>query len=461
MEERWLGIDFSGSASQWGPRVTNSNVWVADVRRLRGAFTLHDVRRVQHLEGQRTPFHNLADLLKRGGYRAAGIDAPLSIPSAYVPNGRHATLIRTVSAVPKGVRPFPTGTDFLEAVAPGLLPKGRKIFRKCEDAWIERGVPARSSLWNDARPGTSFTAAALALLAAAERPVWPFSNATGGTIVEAFPAAQLAAWNLSHSGYSKSHQEVTRRQIVALLATKIELGPHSEKLFESPDALDAVLSAFAAIAVTENRLAVQPDASSKVEGWIAVHDDGKMKATPSTWDAVFERFARFSSQPCLKASGPQFDRGEADIWLKPLLKQSARLAALLPPFPSDLSQEHIDRVLTSLGHTGTRTAGKRPSAALWKHLFRAIVLFRADYRCYFCGRSAEAGVQLSSGQRVALRLELDHINPRAGGGDDFLLSNIRATCRTCNVARGRMADEDFKAELKSLAAAVLARSLQP
>jgi len=39
----------------------------------------------------------------------------------------------------------------------------------------------------------------------------------------------------------------------------------------SADALDAVLCALAAIAVTENRLAYPPAPQSEREGWIAVH----------------------------------------------------------------------------------------------------------------------------------------------------------------------------------------------
>ena len=42
-------------------------------------------------------------------------------------------------------------------------------------------------------------------------------------------------------------------------------------MLQSADALDAVLCAFAAVAVTEDRLAVQPPPDAGAEGWIAVH----------------------------------------------------------------------------------------------------------------------------------------------------------------------------------------------
>lgn len=453
--DRWLGIDFSGNAKQWGPGVSRSNVWVAEIHRRDDRFHLADVRRAQTLAGSGKPFERLAARLSVGDFRAAGIDAPFSVPTPCVPSRSHGALLRLVNALPTDERPFPTGAALLEALAPypGVM---KKPLRACESVWQARKVTVRSTMWNGKRGGAPFTAAALKLLAIARRPIWPHADSDqNGLLVEAFPAAQLTEWGVPSAGYSKAEGAEARRHIVRHLMTLLNLSEHRQTLEEHEDALDAVIAAFAAIAVTENRLAVPPGEEARAEGWIAVHHNSKSAAAPSTWNVVFDRFARFSAQPCLKASGPHFDRGEVDVWLQPLLRQSVRFAALLPKTPADLSQKHIDQILKSLGHVGTRTAGKRPLADLWKYLFRAIVLFRADYRCHFCGRSAEAGVQLSAGQRVALRLELDHISPRAGGGHDFLLSNIRATCRTCNVARGRMADEDFRAELKSLAAAVV------
>ena len=52
---------------------------------------------------------------------------------------------------------------------------------------------------------------------------------------------------------------------------RITLGPHEGVVRADADALDAVLCAFAAIAVTEDRLGVALPADDQDEGWIAVH----------------------------------------------------------------------------------------------------------------------------------------------------------------------------------------------
>lgn len=51
---------------------------------------------------------------------------------------------------------------------------------------------------------------------------------------------------------------------------------------------------------------------------------------------------------------------------------------------------------------------------------RAVVLHRDGYRCYLCGDEAS---------------EVDHLWPKARGGSDRL-SNLKASCRRCNAAKG-------------------------
>jgi len=85
-------------------------------------------------------------------------------------------------------------------------------------------------------------------------------------LVEAFPAAQLRHWGLPYEGYSGSTQEV-RRDVVNAFARRL-----SYQMLESPDALDAVLAAFAAVAVCRNRIAVPPPDNTEEEGWIAIHE---------------------------------------------------------------------------------------------------------------------------------------------------------------------------------------------
>jgi 5-methylcytosine-specific restriction endonuclease McrA len=147
------------------------------------------------------------------------------------------------------------------------------------------------------------------------------------------------------------------------------------------------------------------------------------------------------------------NRPDKDIVLKRLRRQFEKAKAHLPEQPCDLQLKHIEQVLRVRG-LNSRGARKRPDQrSFWNGLWRAIIFDCDDYRCYFCGRSAEEGVHLE-GTPLVLRLELDHVDPRSRGGHDYVVSNVRTTCRTCNVARGRLSEHHFRAELLSLARAV-------
>lgn len=271
-KERWLGIDFSGNAEKWGPGVSKSNVWIAELVRYADSYRLVDVRTVQQLPGAGHPFARLASILGAGDFRAAGIDAPFSVPEPCVPDDGHTELVRIVDALHTDRRPFPQGQQLLDALKP--YPGGsKKPLRQCERIWK---AGARSTMWNGRRGGAPFTVAALKLLATAGRPAWPFAADTmpGGLIVEAFPAAQLKVWNVAARGYATPEGMAARRHVVRELGRKLDLGQWRTTIEAWPDALDAVISAFAAIAVTEGRLAVSPEPIAQVEGWIAVHDNG-------------------------------------------------------------------------------------------------------------------------------------------------------------------------------------------
>ena len=170
-----------------------------------------------------------------------------------------------------------------------------------------------------------------------------------------------------------------------------------------------------------------------------------------TWNDLFERFAEFQARPCLKASGPDRKRPSKSSVVKRLKRQYEADRENLPIYPCDFKQDHLNRLLQRRGIT-TRSGNKRPDhTSLWHGLYRAIIFERDDYCCYFCGRSGEKGIDINGEGCLALRLELDHIVPRATGGHDYKLSNIRTMCRTCNVARSRMSEKHFRAELTSLA----------
>jgi len=96
-----------------------------------------------------------------------------------------------------------------------------------------------------------------------------------GLLVEAFPAAQLSHWGMKHDRYDSESQErcANRKELVASLSKLVEVSDDAlkRKMEQTADALDAVLCAFAAIAVSKGRLAQSPEPSD--EGQIAVHEE--------------------------------------------------------------------------------------------------------------------------------------------------------------------------------------------
>jgi hypothetical protein len=267
----WLGIDFSGDHRMWTPGRSMSNVWVATLEARRGVLALADVRRVRELPGVGAPFERLTELLRKGAYSAAGIDAPFSVPEARCPAGGHAALLAQVSSWECEGRPFATARTLLRHLLPEVNLPGVKEYRATEEGW---GVNVRSTTWAGARGGAAMTVACLTLLARARRPIWPFADASKpGLLVEAFPAAQLKTWRLPFFGYNGGEQaaRAERQRMLQGLHDRIEINGNDSVLLDSADALDAVLCAFAAIAVKRRTSARELAASACSEGWIAVH----------------------------------------------------------------------------------------------------------------------------------------------------------------------------------------------
>ena len=283
-KHRWLGIDFSGDLTQWRPARKRGNVWIADVREMGGRRTLCALFRVQALADatDRSAFARLVELLARGDYEAAAIDAPFSIPQESAARGSHADLLKKVGAiVSDGNRPFPSGVSFVEAVTrqkPPLVPP--QPYRVTEQFWLGKGVNVRSTLWAGPpevcrRPGAPMAAACITLLHLSRRPIWPWVEPPAkGLLVEAFPAAQLRHWDMLYKQYSgrKPSALAPRQRILTGIRPRLEIpDPFVAQMADSADALDAVLCAFAAVAVTENKVAYQPEPVAAQEGWIAVH----------------------------------------------------------------------------------------------------------------------------------------------------------------------------------------------
>jgi hypothetical protein len=241
-------------------------VWIATLE----AFRLADLRPIQKLEGEGPPFERLVALLREGRYRAAAIDAPFSLPQEHLPRGGHAELLRDVGALKIAEdRPFPRGAAIVSYASQFAPIRSAKPWRETEQSC---GALARSTLWNGARPGAPFTAACLTLLARAQRPIWPWKDAPG-MLVEAFPAAQLRAWDLPSTGYGLPKEKPARAKIVTALELRglmIEPG-HRRQMTGSPDALDAVIAAFAGRAAANRQLRHEKPASWRLEGAIAVH----------------------------------------------------------------------------------------------------------------------------------------------------------------------------------------------
>ncbi len=277
---KYAGIDFSGDQAQWHPNAQASNVWIAVLEEQGAARTLTSLQRVQHLPGQGRPFARLAAWLAQDDISAAAIDAPFSVPwwlfGRALPN--HPALLTAVNGLAlNAAQDFPTGNAFRDCVTAGIPFQFTKPLRVTECYWRGRGVNIRSTVWVGARPGAPFASACIKLLANAGRPVWPWAGPESIPLVEAFPAAQLRHWGLPCAQYNGLAGQANRAAIVAdLLANRgLQMTDGFQATIQADaDALDAVLSCFAARAVVRNHLgvALPPFDAWRLEGWIAVHD---------------------------------------------------------------------------------------------------------------------------------------------------------------------------------------------
>ncbi len=272
----FLGIDFSGNARSWRAANANPNVWVCRIKC--GSHQkpqVTELRPVQDLEGTGSPFQRLAHILAARQFSAAAIDAPFSLPSRYVPADGWPELLELVDALAfDAAASFPSGPSLI-ALAETVASLDRlKPLRCTEKWWSDRQINVRSTLWWKPRGGAPFAAACMKLLATAGMPpCWPWSAKTEGLIAEAFPAAQLRSWGLPFKKYDGINGSDMRQQIIQGLEPRVRFDGFRKLAEESADALDAVISSFAALAVFRDN-AIRPDADDAIvwrEGWIAVH----------------------------------------------------------------------------------------------------------------------------------------------------------------------------------------------
>ncbi len=283
-----FGIDFSGDVAQWKPGRRNSNIWIASGEADGARLRIHDLRPVQALDGEGPPFERLIAFLA-AAQGAAGIDAPFSVPKAYAANA--AILWAEVAALRAAERPFGHGRDLVGLLIPDAGPNGAKRYRACEEAWVKQGLNVRSTLWNGPRGGAAFSVACMTLLNRHKGPVWPLRNwGEGALLVEAYPAAQLKTWGLSPNGYNgpSAKAKVARLKIIQALAADHGLRSSDDLVdlcADSADALDAVLCAYAAKAMTEGRHPRKLPASARREGWVVVDDGTPATAVQSDWSS--------------------------------------------------------------------------------------------------------------------------------------------------------------------------------
>lgn len=268
---RWIGIDFSGDVKKWTSGCRRSNVWVAELEENTGKPIVRSLHRVQELTGAGPPFARLVGFLRSGAADGVGIDAPFSIPQAYLPDGGRAQLLAAIRAIPRDKRPFPKGQHLL-AIAEAVRSKDTaKPMRATEQHWREHGINVRSTLWNGSRGGAPFTIACLQLIAEADLRCWPWQRDGKPLLVEAFPAAQLRHWRIQYGGYDQDPER--RLAILSALEDRVEINLNFRAIAgNSADALDAILCAFAGrAAVVTDCLAIPTPEDVGDEGWIAVH----------------------------------------------------------------------------------------------------------------------------------------------------------------------------------------------
>ncbi len=106
--------------------------------------------------------------------------------------------------------------------------------------------------------------------------MWPWANHARSLLVEAFPAAQLREWHLPYERYNGNSgyaAEVRDQMLSGILSRwpNLDSNGYRETFLSTADAIDSLICTFAAVAVSDNQLALRPDGEYLEEGWIAVH----------------------------------------------------------------------------------------------------------------------------------------------------------------------------------------------
>src|ERR1700733_211302 len=135
-----IGIDFSGDFRRWAEGTNNSNVWIASAAYEHDEIAVRQLVRVQNLNFPGHPFKRLCTLISATKGARIAIDAPFSIPRRFLHVAPEVAWSQ-VAGLPRGDRPFPTSTLFLQLFcpdSPGGL--GFHTWRNTEQYWRDRNV---------------------------------------------------------------------------------------------------------------------------------------------------------------------------------------------------------------------------------------------------------------------------------------------------------------------------------
>ena len=135
--------------------------------------------------------------------------------------------------------------------------------------------------------------------------------------------------------------------------------------------------------------------------------------------------------------GLTYDRKRRRVIIKVIVPGSGgahRISRTIDDVTADEAVTHWQRMRDEARRTPPRRRRDQTGVhtALGRLRTRYVVLARDGFRCVLCGADAASGATL----------HVDHIVPvKMGGGSE--LSNLRTTCRECNLGKGaRPAYED-------------------
>lgn len=198
----------------------------------------------------------------------AGVDGPFGWPDAFVDvvSAHHIRASATENEV------------FAE---PGVT----RFVRRMTDDWV-RAQTGLIPLSVSADRIAYVALRAVRLLAQLDGPGFD-AGRVNGTAVEAYPAAALKVWGLSHNRYKgKTNYDALARLIDDLcgLAPWLDFGPHRALCAASDDAFDAVITALIARAAARGMTELPDTAQLPVaerEGWIHVPNQPLNALAPS------------------------------------------------------------------------------------------------------------------------------------------------------------------------------------